>query len=382
MTAPISNESPTVGTPAAAPFEYTALDALVILCRSYKKVALVAVSVGAVAYAATFLISPTFTAKTMFLPPQQAQSAGASAIAAQLGALTALTGGAGGGGRSTGDQYVALMQSANVEDRLLDHFKLLENYGVKHRAAARKLLEQNTRIFLGKKDGLISVEVDADSPRLAADLANQYVIELKRLSSELALTEAQQRRAFFENELKRTKQRLAEAQGALQLEGFNAGALKAEPKTAAESFARLQAELTAAEVRLQTLRRVLADSATEVQQQLALITALRAQVAQQEANNGQSNQADYLGRYREFKYQETLFELFSKQYEMARLDESRDGAVVQVIDIATPPELKSKPRRLSITLACLFSSLVLISGWVVGRDYWQRSLSRRFRAHV
>lgn len=325
---------------------------------------------GAAALGLSFLIAPTFTASTVFLPPQQQQSAAASALAS-LGPLASMAGGA-INLKSTADQYVSLMQSVNVEDRIIERFKLMDVYEAKYRFAARKRLEQDVRIQLGKKDGLITVEVDAKDPQLAADMANQYVAELRRLTSELALTEAQQRRVFFEGELKQARTRLNDAQQHLQSSGFNAGAIKAEPKTAAEGFARLKAEITAAEIRLQTMRRSLADTAVEVQQQLAMIGALRSQLQREEgaAPATSDKEADYLGRYREFKYQEALFELFSKQYEMARLDESREGALIQVVDPATPPEYKSKPKRGSVAIVTTLATWLVLMIFVLTRHFW------------
>ncbi|RYE70676.1 MAG: lipopolysaccharide biosynthesis protein [Oxalobacteraceae bacterium] len=304
--------------------------------------------VGAVAFGASYLIAPTYTARTVFLPPQQPQSAAASALAS-LGALSGLAGASLGGGKTTADQYVSLMQSVNIQDRLVDRFKLMAEYESKYRFLARKSLSNNVRISLGKKDGLITVEADGSSPQLAADLANAHVDELRRLTSELALTEAQQRRAFFEGELKRTRDRLAAAQQDLQQSGFNPGALKTEPKAAAEAYARIKAEATAAEVKLQTLRMSMAESSTEVQQQQTLLGALRSQLSKLEsADRPDSSDAGYIGRYREYKYQESLFELFARQFEAARLDESREGGLIQVVDVATPPEYKSKPKRATI----------------------------------
>ncbi len=170
------------------------------------------------------------------------------------------------------------------------------------------------------------------------------------MTNNLALTEAQQRRVFFEAQLKQTRDRLTQAQQALQASGFNPGALKAEPKAAADSYAKLQAEVTAAEVRLQTMRRSLADTAPEVQQQLAQLDALRAQLGKVEATTPSDGGPDYISKYRQFKYEETLFDLFSRQYELAKLDESREGSLIQVVDPATPPERKSKPKRAIVAL--------------------------------
>lgn len=299
--------------------------------------------VGALALGLSFLVPPTYTARTTFLPPQQNQGGAASALAS-LGALAGLAGVA-GSVKSPADQYVSLMQSVNVQDRIIEAFDLMRVYKTQLRIEAREQLDDRVRIVLGKKDGLISVEVDDRDPTRAAEIANRHVVELRRITAELALTEAQQRRVFFETQLKQTRERLAAAQQALQKSGFNQGTLRAEPRAAAEGYARLRAELTASEVRLRVLRSRLVDEAPEVSQQQSLVSALRAQLVKLEATDDALPDSDYLGRYREFKYQETLFELFSKQFELARVDESRDGTLIQVVDIAVTPERKSRPRR-------------------------------------
>lgn len=322
---------------------FSLLDLVLLLARHLKLLVLLPLGLGLAALGATYLIRPTFTAVTTFLPPQQPQSAAASAISS-LGALSGLAGVV-GGVKSPADQYVSLMQSVTVQDRLIDAFGLMQVYEAKFRFEARKELSRNTRISLGKKDGLITVEVDDKDPARAAEMARRHVEELRRVTSELALTEAQQRRQFFESQLKQTRDRLAKAQLALESSGFGQGALRAEPKAAADSYARLRAEVTAAEVRLQTLRSTLVDSAPEVQQQLGRLAALRTQLGRLEGSLESAGGADYVSKYREFKYQDTLFELFSRQYELARVDESREGALIQVVDDAVPPEHKSRPRR-------------------------------------
>lgn len=319
----------------------------------------------------TYLISPTYTARTTFLPPQQQQSAAASALAS-IGALAGLAGGA-AAVKSPADQYVALMKSETVFDRIIDQFKLMEEYDATFRVDAREELAHNVRITLGKKDGIVSLEVDDKDPSRAAAMANQFVDELRRLTSQLALTEAQLRRVFFERQLAQTRDKLTKAQEALQASGFSAGAIRAEPKAAAESYARLRAEATAAEVRLQALRRALADSTPEIQQQLAALSAVRAQLAKAEATSDTSGEADYIGRYREFKYQETLFELFARQYELARADESREGALIQVVDVANAPEKKSKPKRVVVAGLTLFATWLALCVWIYVRHAWRES---------
>jgi uncharacterized protein involved in exopolysaccharide biosynthesis len=341
-----------------------------VLAARWRILVIVPIAVGALVLGATSpaLMPPSFTGRTTFLPPQQSQGIAASALAS-LGALAGL---AGGSVKTTSDQYVSLMQSVTVEDRIIDRFDLIKRYKAKYRVDARKALEGNVRISIGKKDGLITVEAVAGTPELAAEMANQYVTELRRMTSELALTEPQQRRVFFEAELKKARTNLAEAQQALQSGGFNPGALKAAPQSAAEAYARIRAETTNAEVTLQSMRSSLADTAPEVQHQLAVLAALRGQLEQLQRNTPATNDADYLSSYRNFKYQEKLVELFSQQYEMARLDESRDGAVVQVVDPATPPERKSGPKRVLTALVTGTISGLLLVLWVLLRHFWQR----------
>ena len=340
-----------------------------VLREHLKLLVIAPLAAGLLALGITSLIAPTFTAVTTFMPPQQSQSGAASALAS-LGSLAGLAGGASGIG-SPGERYVALMQSVTVADRIVDQFKLIEVYDAKFRVDARKGLAANVRIALGKKDGLITVEVDDKSQQRAADIANRYVDELRRMTGTLAVTEAQQRRVFFERQLQQSRDRLVQAQQALQSSGFNAGALKAEPKAAAEAYARIRAESTAAEMQLQVLRGTMAENTPEVRQQQTILTALREQLARAGQATDNSAGPDYVGRYREFKYQETLFELYARQFELARADESREGALIQVVDAATPPEKKSKPKR-----AVIAQSTTLIAGLLLAVGIVLRQLLR------
>ena len=190
------------------------LDLALPLAEHWKLLVLGPVVAGLMALGITFLIPKTYSSRTVFLPPQQQQSAAASAIA-QLGALSGLVGSA-AGLKSPADQYVALLQSTTVADRLIDEFKLMQVYDEEFRFKAREELAKNVRVSLGKKDGLITIEVDDKDPQRAADIANRHVDGLRRLTSQLALTEAQQRRVFFEAQLTQTRDRLTQAQQALQ----------------------------------------------------------------------------------------------------------------------------------------------------------------------
>ena len=313
---------------------------------------------------------PTFTARTTLLPPAQQQSL-ASAALGSLGALGSLAA-APGVLKNPADQYAGLLLSVTVTDRMIDAFDLMSVYAVNFREDARRGLGQRTLVSIGRRDGLMTIEVEDRDRARAAAMANRYVAELRRLSNELALTEAQQRRRFFESQLDATRKKLEQAQAGLQASGLSQGVLRAEPKAAAENYARLRAEAEASAVRLRMLRVSLADAAPEVQQQLGMLAALRERLAQAELNTDSGGSTSYLSVFREFKYQESLFDLLSRQFEMARVDEARDGTLLQVVDAAQPPERRSRPRRTELVAMTAAVSLVLLVLIVLARLAWRR----------
>lgn len=347
------------------------LNQLRTLVNHAYQLVLVPLACGVLALAGSYLITPTFTARTSFIPPQQQQSAAASALAS-LGALASIAGGSLGSSRTPADQYVSLLQSTTISDRLIDGFGLMAAYDTELRVDARRQLDKYVRIALGRRDGLIVIEVDDKSPKRAADMANRYVEELRNLTSKLALTEAQQRRVFFESQVSQTKTKLAATQQSLEASGFNAGALRAEPKAAAETYARLKAELTGTQLRLESARQSLTDSAPEIQQLLARMSALRVQLQATESSVPPELDGGYLSKFRDFKYQEALFELFSRQYELAKLDESKEGLLIQVIDPAAAPEKKSFPKRGMIAALGVAVGLLGCLGLILAQPAWRR----------
>lgn len=340
--------------------EISLLDLLQTVVENLRLLVLGPLLVGLAALGISFAIPPTFTASTQFLPPQQQQSA-AAAMLQSLGALGGLAGAA-TGIKNPNDQFVSFMQSRTLQDALIERFKLQERYEAKYLEDTRRELAKNARISSGK-DGLIRVEVDDKDPAFAAELANAHVQELTQLLGRLAVTEAQQRRLFFEKQLNSAKDKLTQAEQALQASGVNASALKANPQAAVAGLAQLQAAITAQEVKVASMRGYLTESAPDFRQALTELGALRAQLGQAEKAQApaQLGDSDYVAKYRDFKYHETLFELFSKQYELARVDESREGAVIQIVDVAQAPEKKSKPKKATIAvLATLGTGFALL----------------------
>ena len=336
------------------------LDLLQVVADNLRLLVVGPLLVGLVALAIAFQLTPTFIATTKFVPPQQQQSA-AVAMLQGLGALGSLAGAA-SGLKNPADQYVAFLKSRSLQDVLIERFKLMQRYEKKFREDTRLALSANTLVGTGK-DGLISIDVGDTDPQFAAQLANAYVEELGLLLNRIALTEAQQRRVFFEKQLASTKDNLVKAEQALKTSGVNSSALKASPQAAVEGLAKLQAVVSAQEIKLASMRGYLAESSPAFKQAQIEMSAMRGQLARAEKETpaAAGDSSDYIAKFRDFKYHETLLDLFAKQYEMARVDESREGAIIQVVDLAQPPERKSKPKKAQIAmLATLVTALVLL----------------------
>jgi tyrosine-protein kinase Etk/Wzc len=360
--------------------EISLLDLLQTIVDNLRLLVLGPLSMGLIALGISFLIPPSYIAKTQFLPPQQQQSAAANMLAS-FGGLA----GAVGGIKNPADQYLAYLKSVTVQDSLVERFKLLERYDAKTKTDARLALTASVK-FTSGKDGLISVEVEGNDPKFAAELANAHVEELGKLLGKLATTEAQQRRYFFERQLNQSKEKLIQSEIVLKATGVSGSVLKSNPASAIATVAGLQAAVTAQEVKLGAMRGYLAESAPDFKQALNELANLRVQLAKQEkdipSSSGKlSTDGDYITKYREFKYQEALFELFSKQFELAKVDEAREGAVIQVLDVAQVPERKSKPHKSMIAIIVTLVSGFFLLLFVFVRQALKSAAQRSDYAH-
>jgi tyrosine-protein kinase Etk/Wzc len=337
--------------------EISLLDLLQVVADNLRLLVLAPLLAGLMALGIAFAIPPTFTATTKFMPPQQQQS-GAAAMLQSLGALGSLAGAA-SGLKNPGEQYVAFLKSRTVQDALITRFSLTARYDVKFNDDARKELNDNSTIASGK-DGLVTIEASDHDPQFAAQLANGHVEELAKLLNRLAITEAQQRRLFFEKQLASAKDNLIKSEQALKASGLNSSALKASPVAAVEGLAKLQAAIAAQQIKVASMRGYLTESAPDFKQAQVELSAMRGQMSRAEQTTptgiGSAGDSDYISKFRDFKYHETLFDLFAKQYEMARVDESREGAIIQVVDAAQPPERKSKPKKALVALVAMLAA--------------------------
>lgn len=359
------------------------VDVLTWLGHGKRLIAATTVVTTIVALVMALVMTPTYTARTTMLPPGAQQQSGSAAALAALGSLGGLAGGL--GAKSPDELYVALLKSDSIMRSLDARFDLKKHYGVKTYETLRKALPLRIRVSSEKKSGVIIVEVDDEDPKFAADLANAHPADLAKLLDRLAVSEAQQRRVFFEQQLKETKEHLIKAEQDLRLVQEKSGVIVLDKQAEAliGGAAQLRSQIAEREVQLKVLR----TGATEQNQDVIRLTselrALRLELARMESKqDGNAGSAvdmpvgkipeaaiDYVRARRELKLQETLLEAMVRQYEMAKLDEAKEGPALQQIDRAIPPDFKSKPSRgLIVKLGALLGVLGA-SVFVVWRGY-------------
>ncbi|MEX8513665.1 MAG: GNVR domain-containing protein, partial [Leptothrix ochracea] len=358
--------------------EVSLLDLALVLLEHRNIVLGMPLGVAVLVLGLSFLITPKFAATTQIMLPQQPQS-GAAALLGSLGG-GGLGGAAGAiaGLKNPADQWIGLLKSRTVQDGMVARFHLRERYESKYQFQARQTLEGLTQIKSGK-DGLISISVEDHDPATAMAMADAYIDELQKLSKTLAVTEAGQRRLFFEIQLKEAKEQLIKAEVALRQSGVSESVLKTSPDAAVAVLAQIKAQVAAAEVKVAVMRGQFTTDSPDLKQAQLELTSVRSQLAKAEQNDPKSAQgsgSQYVARFREFKYQETLFELLARQFEMAKADEAKDGAIIQVVDKATLPEWKSSPKRGMMTVLAGVLSLILGTAFVLIRQALRNARER------
>lgn len=365
--------------------EISLLDLLIVVAKHKTMILAVTLGVAAVSLVVSLLLPNIYTGTAKVLPPQQSQSA-AAMLLGQLGGLAGLAGGS-VGLKNPSDLYVGMLKSRTVADGVIARFDLQKLYDLRTMVETRKLLADNTYIAAGK-DGLITVEFEDRDPNRAAAVANAYVEELDRLSQNLAVTEAAQRRLFFERQLKQAKEDLGNAELALKVTQEKTGLIKLDDQGRAiiEAVAALRGQIAAKEVELRAMRTFTTEGNPDyvrVRQQLA---GLRAELTKLERSQiggrgdillptGRVPEAglEYVRKFRDVKYNETIFELLAKQFEAAKIDEAKEATIIQVVDKAIVPDRRSKPKRLVIvTLAILVAGFVALV-WAFVREARERA---------
>lgn len=366
--------------------EISVLDLLAALGRKkyiFIRTVVVAVVIGILL---VLFLPKNYTAEVTLLPPQSQSSLG-SMLSSELGGLGAMASLAGGslGLKNPNDRYVAMFRSRVVEDAMVQKYGLMQEYHAKLLSVARKDFESHAKVDGTTKDGLIHISVTDRNPQRAAELANGYVAEFRDLSQHLAISEAAQRRLFYQSQMQQAQDQLTEAEAAMVKAEQQTGIIQVGGQTEAliQEGAQLRGQIAAKEAEIEGLRSFAAPGNPNLQQAEQELSSLQQQLSAL-AGNGKGAEGDlliprgkltdaefdYLRKYRNVAYYQSIVNVLAQQYELAKLDEAKEGALIQVVDPAIPPDHKSSPKRGLILVASLLVGIffgilfaLLAEGW-------------------
>jgi tyrosine-protein kinase Etk/Wzc len=357
--------------PAAEGSGMSILEIIALLANRQRLIIIVTLLLMAAAAIVVSFMRDSFKGEAVILPPQQQQSTLAALASGALGDL------AGAAVKTPGDLYIGMLKSRSIADGIIARFHLRDVYKQKFASDARIILAKHAS-FTSAKDSLITISVEDHDPKRAAAMANAFVEGLYDLTSRLALTDASQRRLFFEQELRKGKDGLSDAEIALANVQRSTGLLlpAGQEGVLLGATARLRAEISSREVDLRSMETFATGENPQVQILQREIAAMRTQLSDLETKGAaesnfelsagklSNDELGYIRKVRDLKYQEALYELLAKQYEAARLDESKQAPLIQVVDRASVPDRKSGPPRTLIVLGAGFLGFVLSSLYV------------------
>ncbi len=351
---------------------YDLFDILLVLAKRKKLIAGITAGLVIVVGVISVLMPPVYLAETKMLPPQMASSMTAQLLS-QIGASSGLPGVA-LGAKSPNELYVSLLKSRTVLDRVIDRFGLMKLYGKDSREETRRALKDRLKVRNEIKSGIISLGVEDTDPLRCADMANAFVKELREMNKGLSVTEASQRRLFFEEQLKEAKDSLSRAEEAMKGFQEKSGAVRIDSQADAviEGISSLRAQIAAKEVQIRVMRTYSTLQNPDIRRAEEELRGMEAQLEKLESKNEDGNvmvptgnipsaSTEYVRRMRDLKFSETLFELLFSQYQAAKIDESRDAALIQVIEKAVPPEKRTRPKRSLMVVLALLSGLFVSS---------------------
>jgi tyrosine-protein kinase Etk/Wzc len=359
------------------------LDTLVVIADHRRAMAWIVAVITLLSIVVSFLLPRRYTATVTLLPPQQNSplsamlmsqlgGMGGSSGLSSLGGMAALAGSS-LGLKNPNDRYVGMLRSRVVEDPVIQEFGLQKEYHKRHLSDARKKFEKRVEVDGNSKDGMIHISVEDSDPRRAQAIANAYVDQFRKLSEGLAVTEASQRRLFFEQQLEQAKNKLADAEEAMKQTQQSTGLIELDSQARAliQTVATLRAQIAAREMMIQGMQTFATGQNAQMIQAQQELDSLRAQLAKlagnQESDDGlivpkglvPQEGLEYVRRLRDVKYYETIFEILARQFEMAKLDEAREGEIIQVVDPAMVPDKRSFPKRMYIVLGSFFGGLII-----------------------
>ncbi|HWY57346.1 MAG TPA: hypothetical protein VNZ03_22975 [Terriglobales bacterium] len=298
------------------------------------------------------------------------------------------------GTKNNGALYVALLHSRTVQENLIRRFDLMKVYHAGYLEGARKVLDQHTEVTEDRKSFVITLIVTDHDRTRARDLAQGYVEELNKLLAHVTTSSAGQQRLFLEQRLVEVKKDLETAEKNFSQYASKNATLDLPEQTRAmvESGAILEAQVIAAQSELQGLQQIYTANNVRVRTAQARLGELQRKLQQMGGTTGSAaprpsgandqqlyppiRQLPLLGvewadLYREVKVEETVFQLLTTQYELARMEEARETPVLNIVDPASLPERKSFPPRLVLIIASTLMCVALGVVWILAAERWQ-----------
>lgn len=342
------------------------LDYLIVLAKRKKLILSITLSVAVITFFLTIFKTTFYQAQISILPPEQQDTRLANQFMREFGVFPST------GNNVIGKQeiLVAIIKSRTFTDRIIERFQLKGSYGAEDMEEARTRFSEHINIepdftnksplgFRGGQSPLMKIFVRDQSSERAGNIANAMVEELQRFVNNIAISEASQRRLFFEEQLKQVKEALMKSEEDIKMFQQKTGLLQVESQTAMaiEKIAALQAQITSKEVELQVMKSYSTAGNPDYQRVEDTINVLKKELAKLEANQSSGKNPfilsgtipalglDYKRKFRELKFNETLYEIMAKQYEAAKIDESKDAVLIQIIDKAIPPEKETTVRK-------------------------------------
>lgn len=345
---------------------------------------------------AAFLIPKRYESKAQLAPPDSSQSslgsmASAAAmlgnLAGKMGGLTSLAENA-LGIKSSGALFVAVLKSETVQDALVHKFELEKRYHVRYIEDARKQLARHTDLAEDRESGVVSITVTDHDPANAAAMTQEYINQLNIVVSQISTSSARRERIFLEGRLNQVKQDLEDAEK--QFSQFSSQKtvinLEAQGKAIVESGAILQGQMIAAQSELEGMRQIYSDQNVRVRSLQARVNELQNALQKLGGKSATENSTadqlypslrqlpllgvDYADLFRRVKVEEAIFEILTKEYELARVQEAREIPTVKVLDPPLVPEKKSFPPRLVIILLSTTVALLMAIVWLRSRSAW------------
>jgi len=359
------------------------------LRRKRTSVALFTLVFTVLATLLAFFLPPRYTATASIIPPNL--NAGNPIAAALAGQLSAVGGGdLLGGGKTPAELYAGILRSRSIAAELVKTFDLMRIYHVKKESKAEKVLSDRTSILVDAKSSIVSVSVTDKSPVRARDLTNAYVTSLRSTEGRLALGQSSEKRLFYEKQLEAEKNSLADAEVELKKTEEQSGFVAPAGQTEVEirSIAETRAQIAARQVELAALRQSATEQNAELVRVRSEIANLQDQLTRLQHGSSLHGgaaiptahlpevQLEFIRKQRDVMYHEALFEILSKQYEAARLDEARDAPVLQVLDSASTPDTPSFPLKAYFIGAGLLIGLIVGSAWALLQESIQQLLRR------